>query len=183
MPPPKTKPVPLPIQHQPPQSEEEAALLKAYELLQKGIQKEEALQYAEIGEAFLDKQHIIINENSTEPLHQLARRMMGYNIVAMVYAWNNRVSDAAAIDALYIFYPPLWDYLEDHIPPYLEMLMVKGWEDYLHYLFKDKDFRKRFLSHYEAYVSLFVNGNYTLTCVGEVVGIINRVNKTSSVYK
>jgi hypothetical protein len=183
MPPPKLKHATLSIQTKPPESEEEAAILKAYELLQKGTQKEEALQYAQIGEAFLDKQHITITESRIEPLHQLARRMMGYNIVAMVYAWNNQIDNAAAIDTLYIFHPPLWDYLEDYIFPYLEMLMAKKQEDYLHYLFKDKDFRKRFLSHYEAYISLFVDDTYKLTSIGNVISIINRVNQTSSVYK
>ncbi|SFP93625.1 NOC3 family protein [Parafilimonas terrae] len=183
MQPQKPKPEILAIQTKPPESEEEAALLKAYDLLQKGIQKEEALQYAQTGEAFLDKQHIAITENSAEPLQQLARRMMGYNIVAMVYAWNDRIDDAAAVDVLYIFHPPLWDYLEDYIRPYLEMLMVKKREDYLHYLFKDKDFRKRFLSHYEAYVSLFVNDAYELTSVGAAIDIINRINNTSDAYK
>ena len=127
------------------------------------------------------KQNIIVNENSAEVFHQLARQMMGYNIVAMVYAWNDRIDNAAAVDALYIFHPPLWDYLEDYINPYLEMLMVKKQKGYLHYLFNDQAFQKRFLSHYEAFISLFVDNTYPLTCIGEVVAIINRISNAADI--
>jgi len=62
------------------------------------------------------------------------------------------------------------------------MLMIKKSLDYVQYLFSDKAFRKRFLAHYEAYVSLFVNDTYPLTRIHDVVGIINRVNNPIDGY-
>lgn len=180
-PPRRTKPVDMPILKQAPQSPREAALLQAYDLLQKGEQKLLASYLAEAGHRFLDEQQIPVGENSAEVLHMVARRMMGYNIVAMVYAWNGFINKAAEVDALYIHHPPLWDYLQDYIEPYLELLMAKGQRDYLQHLFGDADFRRRFLSHYEAFVSLFINDRYELTRMGDVVNIINRVNH--SVYR
>ncbi len=179
----KLKAAPMPIQSQPPQSDDEAALIASYELLHKGTNKEKALQYAERGKIFLDAQQITVNENSAETLHQLARRMMGYNIVAMVYSWNDKIDKAAAVDALYIHHPPIWNYLDAQIQSYLEMLMVKKQTDYLHHLFADLSFRKQYLGHYEAFISLFVNDHYELTRMGEVVNIINRVNNSSSDYR
>lgn len=179
---PTPKHEPLPIQSKAPESDEEAALVLAYDLLQKGEQKEQALAYGEIGRSFLDQQLVTVNENSKDALHQLARHMMGYNIVAMVYAWNNQINKAAEVDALYMQYSPIWDYLEDYIKPYLEMLIVKKQVDYLKHLFTDKEFRNRFLAHYEAFVSLFIDDTYPLTLKGYVVDIINRVNNMSKTY-
>lgn len=176
---PKPTPDRMPNQTKPPESEEEAALIRAYDLLQQGVQKETALACAETGKAFLDGQPVAVASDPAEALQHLARRMFGYNIVAMVYAWNNQIDRAAAIDLLYIYHPPMWDYLEDQLKPYLEMLLVKKQQDYLQQLFEDREFRQRFLSHYEAFVSLFVNADYPLTRMGEVVAIINRVNNTT----
>lgn len=135
-----------------------------------------------MGRSFLDQQLITVNENSIEALQQLARRMMGYNIVSMVYARNNQINKASEVDALYIHHPPMWDYLEDYIKPYLEILMAKKQVDYLKHLFNDKAFRKRFLAHYEAFVSLFVDDTYPLTLKGYVIGIINRINSTPPAF-
>lgn len=179
---PNRKPDVMPIQLEAPQTEEEEALLVAYRLLQKGVSKEEAMKYAEAGKSFLDAQEVTVSGDSAEALQQVARRMMGYNIVAMVYAWNNQINKAAAIDEMYIHHPPMWDYLEEYIQPYLEMLIVKKQTDYLQFLFKDVEFRKRFLPHYEAYISLLVDDTYEMTRMGQVVNIINRVNNATT-YK
>jgi hypothetical protein len=172
----------LPIQSKPPESDEEAALILAYDLLQKGEQREQALAYAEIGKLFLDQQLITVNGNSEEALQQLARRMMGYNIVSMVCAWNNRINKAAEVDVLYIHHPPMWDYLEDYIKPYLEILIAKKQVDYLKHLFTDKEFRNRFLAHYGTFVSLFIDDTYPLTMKSYVIDIINRVNNMPTAY-
>jgi hypothetical protein len=176
------KPEALPIQSQPPESPEEAALILAYNLLQEGTRKQEALEYAEIGRSFLDTQSVVVSENIAGALHQLARRMMGYNIIAMVYVWNNQINKAAEVDALYLHHTPIWNHIEDYIKPYLEMLMAKKQVDYLKHLFSDKEFRQRFLAHYEAFVSLNFDDRYPVTQMGHVIDIINRVNNISSAY-
>ena len=170
------------ILHQPPQTEQESALIESYGLLKKGYNKKQALAFAETGKSFLDEQQITVTEDPNNALQQIARRMMGYNIVAMVYVWNNKIDKAGAVDKYYIHQPLLWIYLDGYIQPYLELLMVKRQKDYLKHLFSDKAFRQRFLGHYAAYISLFVDDTYTLTG-GEVVSIINRVNNTSDAYK
>ncbi|MBL7763894.1 MAG: hypothetical protein JNL23_10755 [Chitinophagaceae bacterium] len=159
--------------------EEEMNLLLAYELLQKGFNKELALEYAQKGERFLDNNRIETGDSSEETLQKIKRQMTGYNIVAMVYAWNNQMANAAAADAIYIHHPEFWDILEQYIKPYLELLMIKRELGYVKYLFSDKAFRKHFLAHYEAFVSLFIDDTFPLTRPGEVVGIINRVNNAS----
>ncbi|HTN08085.1 hypothetical protein [Agriterribacter sp.] len=163
--------------------EKEQSLKIAYELLQQGRNRELALQHAETGKAFLDSQQIIYNSDANTILQKISRQMMGYNIVAMVYAWNNQIDKAVAIDKLYIHQPGLWESLDTCIMSYLEMLMVKKQSDYLHYLFSDKDFRQYFLAHYEAYISLLVDDTYILSRKTDVVGIINRVNHTGKEWK
>jgi len=156
-------------------NKKEKYLIAAYKLLQTGEHKKTALQYAEKGKAFLDRNRIAVNENTAGVLQQVARRMMGYNIVSMVYAWNDQINKASEVDKTYIHHPAIWADLFDCIRSYLELLMIKNQQDYLHYLFTDKEFRKFFLSHYEAFISLFVDDTYKFTFGGEVMQIINRV--------
>ena len=160
-------------------TEEEINLVLAYELLQKGSDKELALEYAQKGERFLDRNRINVGDNSEKTLQKIMRQMTGYNIIAMVYAWNNQMANAVAADAIYIHHPEFWDILKQYIKPYLELLMAKGELDYVRYLFNDKGFRNHFLAHCEAFVSLFIDDTYTLTRMNEVVGIINRVKNAS----
>lgn len=166
-----------------PVTSDDYPLFMAYELLQSGTSRKQALQFARQGQAFLDAQQIPANANKEEAANQLSRLLAGYNIVAMVYAWNNLINDAAKMDALYIHEASLWPRLDLQIRPYLEMLMVKGQQDYLEHLFADAAFRKYFIAHYEAFVSLFVDPAYCLTYMGEVVGIINRVRNTGPAYR
>ncbi len=172
---------PTSVQRRFPAIEEEQALLKAYELLRDGKQKEKALEYAETGRRFLDSQNIE-SADSTEVLQLIERKMLGYNIVAMVYVWNNQINKAAEVDSLYILNSLLWSKLSSYIELYLQILMIKKQEEYLHHLFSDKEFRRYFLAHYEAFVSLFVNPEYELTRMAEVVSIINRISNDDT-YK
>jgi hypothetical protein len=173
---------PVPAGSPLPVTSEDYPLFMAYELLQSGTSRAQALEFAEQGKAFLDSQHITVSQDAGDSWQHLTRQMKGYNIVAMVYAWNDQINKAAAVDELYIHHPSIWQPLADWIKPYLEMLLVKKQEDYLQYLFADVQFRNYFLGHYEAFVSLFINEACELTCMGEVVGIINRVNNTSTNY-
>lgn len=160
----------------------EDALYVAYELLKLHKDKERALQYAKIGEDFLNNRKVFISEMPESGLWNIKHKMTGYNIVAMVYAWNGLIIEAAAVDNEYLFHPNIWDDLEETINPYLEMLMALERLEYLQFIFKDKIFRKRFLAHYEAFVSLFIDDTYELTLPREVVGIINRVNHSIENY-
>lgn len=161
-----------------PVTSEDFPLFVAYELLHSGTSPQQALGFAEQGKAFLDAQHIVVDTSADTVPEQLLRRMMGYNVVAMVYVWNNQINKAAEVDEQYIHYPVIWSSLAGCIRPYLEMLMVQKQQDYLEYLFRDKGFRSYFLAHHEAFVSLFMDDTFELTLMSEVVSIINRVNNT-----
>lgn len=160
----------------------EDSLKAAYELLQKHSNKALALEHARIGKSFLDAQHVKV-DGVNDALRHLARRMTGYNIVAMVFVWNDKLNEAAAIDELYIFHPPLWDILSAHIKSYLEMLMAKRYQDYVGYLFEDMEFRQYFSSHYAAFVSLFLDDQSALPGGTEAAGIINRINNSFVHYQ
>ena len=161
----------------------EDALGIAYNLLTIGNDRALALQYAEIGKQFLDAHKIEVGD-PTKTLQEVCRQMIGYNIVAMVYVWNNQIDKAAAVDKIYLHNPWVWDELETVIKPYLEMLMAKKQEDYLQFIFQDKSFQKRFQAHYEVYISMFLNPNFewTKSLMHEFVAIINRVNNSYGQY-
>lgn len=160
----------------------EDAIAIAYELLRIANERELAFSYARVAEAFLNDKKVELSDDIDASLFEVERIMLGYNVVAMVYAWNNKIDEAARVDSYYLRFPNVWDSLESHIGTYLEMLTAKKQEDYLKFLFDDRDFRNRFLAHYEAYISLLVNDRYELTKMHEVVGIINRVNNANKAY-
>jgi hypothetical protein len=160
----------------------EDAITISYELLRTAKERELAYEYAKVAEAFLDSKRVMIGDDIDRELYEVVRIMLGYNVVAMVYAWNNKIDKAAMIDSHYLQYPNVWPLLKDHIATYLEMLTAKKHTDYLEFLFKDTDFKNKFLAHYEAYISLLVDDTYELTEMYEVVGIINRINNAHSAY-
>ena len=160
----------------------EDAIAIAYELLRTANEQELAFSYARTAETFLNDKKVELRDDIEASLFEVERIMLGYNVVAMVYAWNNKIDEAARVDSYYLRFPNVWDSLESHIGTYLEMLTAKKQEDYLKFLFDDRDFRNRFLAHYEAYISLLVNDRYELTKMHEVVGIINRVNNANKAY-
>ena len=160
----------------------EDAIAIAYEMLRKAEERELAFSYAGIAEAFLNDKKIELSDDIDDGLFEVERIMLGYNVVAMVYAWNNKIDEAARVDNHYLRYHNVWNSLESHIGAYLEMLIAKKQADYLKFLFEDGDFRNRFLAHFEAYISLLVNDRYELTKMHEVVSIINRVNNANRAY-
>lgn len=171
------------IQQRPPSCAEEEALIEAYDLLQKCVERDRAMLLADKGKAFLDNQPLIYEADAENALQQLTRKLMGYNIVAMVYAWNNKIDMAAEVDSLYIHHPPMWQYIADPIKTYLEMLMAKSAIEYLKHLFSEQSFRQRFQGHYEAYMSLFVDETFPLSRMTQVINIINRVNNGFEGYR
>lgn len=183
---PKSKPVPEPEPMRLPRwadaSPNEISLLAAYDCLYRAQHREWALEHAQLGHAFLDQHLVEVNAESEDALGQVARRMLGYNIVAMVYAWNDLWLEAMAVDAIYLLNPWVWPYLKDHIKGYPEMLMIKKQEAYLNALFADQDFRAYFLPLYEAYISLFHNPDFPITWMREVVRIFNQVSNGAARY-
>ena len=155
----KEIPEPLPAKDFSLMDEKEQSLAIAYQLLQQGENRELALQHAITGKEFLDENRIPFNGETDSLFHEVIRQMIGYNIVAMVFAWNDQIDKAAQADAIYIHHPAVWAYLEPYIIPYLEMLMVKKQEDYLNSLFSDFNFRQRFFPHYEVGTGRDLSGN------------------------
>lgn len=99
------------------------ALWLAYELMRTKQNPKKALFWAEYGQSFLDNQTIVVDDNFD--FEEMMRKCYGYNIVAMVFAWNNKWDKAWKADEHYIFIPQLWLQLEEVIERYLEMLMEK----------------------------------------------------------
>jgi hypothetical protein len=162
--------------------DKDGAIFAAYERLKVPCEKEEAYRYAKLAETYLDSKRVPIVDNVSASLFEAKRILFGYNVVAMVYAWNDKMDDAAIVDSYYILYPHVWNELEGQIHAYLGLLIARGQSDYLKCLFADQPFRKRFLPHYEAYISLLVDDTYPLTRMQEVVGIINQVNNAYGAY-
>lgn len=176
----KEIPEPLPPKDFNEMDEKEKSLAYAYELLQEGKNREMALLYAIVGKEFLDMNRIIFNGQTDTVLQDIIRQMIGYNITAMVFAWNNQFNLAAKVDKNYIHNPVVWPYLEPYIIPYLEMLMVKKQVDYLIFLFSDAAFCERFFPHHDVFISLFVDDQYEIKNMQEFVKIINSVNNAQN---
>lgn len=160
----------------------EDALAACWQIISGAGDRFLALQYAAIGEEFLhSKTKFLIEVNST--LQELYRVITGYNIIAVAYAWNNKIDKAAKADKFYIHAKELWPLMSALIEPYLEMLILKKQQDYLEYLFSNADFRKYFIAHYEAFISLLIDDTFLLTQMSKVVGIINRINNSSNNFR
>jgi hypothetical protein len=112
-----------------------------------------------------------------EILNQIIHKMAGYNIAAMVYAWNGKVDRACQIDNEYLYNPALWASLEEVINGYLIMLMAMKHEEYLTYIFSHEVFKKQFFAQYEAYISLFINPNYEWTMKRKAMEILMLVGR------
>lgn len=154
-------------------------LLLCWVLVSRGENLRLALQMAEEGERILDAKmpHLLQDD-----LAGFLRVSSGYNIIAVVYAWNNEFEKAAILDTHYILKPWLWPLMKTVIEPYLEMLIAKKQTPYLNYLFEHLNFRAFFLPHYEAFISLRINPHYKCSRMREMVPIINRVNNGVSKY-
>lgn len=78
----------------------EDAIAKAYELLRTAKERELAYEYAKVAEEFLDSRRVTISNYDIErDLYEVTRATLGYNVVAMVYAWNNKIDEAARVVA------------------------------------------------------------------------------------
>ncbi len=150
-------------------------LKQCWDLIVAGKDRQLALSYALIGESFLnDRQQELITSGAT--ISEFLRVAMGFNIISVVYVWNNRFIEAAKCDQQYILKSSLWPEMIKVIQSYLEMLMIKKHTEYLDHLFNHTAFKDYFFVHYEAYMSI-KNPNFEWTKMREVVPIINRVNK------
>ncbi len=100
----------------------------------------------------------------------------------MIHAWNNKTDEAARVNNYYLI-PQCMGFPGKPTGVYLEILTTKRQGDHLNYLFfEDRDFRKRFLARYQAYIPLLVSGRYELTRMHDAVGAINRVNNANKAY-
>lgn len=176
--------IPDPYQNKPWELDDlQDGLLIAYDMLQKGEDRELALQYAQAGLGFLESTRVQLSDGG-EVMGQISNRMMGYNIIAMVYAWNDRIREAAAIDAHYLRNPLVWHALEAHIKAYLTMLMAKRCDKYLAFLFEDPVFRQQFRAHYEAYRSVLdPHFEWTQSLISEIVPVLNLVKNSCDKYR
>jgi hypothetical protein len=175
---------------------EDDPLVQCYERIHKGEDREEALVLAERGYEKIQQelaglQALPGSTQSAMAAHagfdvvagEKIRLAAGFNIAAIAFAWNGKYNRAADADKHYIHKPEVWDRLEEHIGIYLEMLMAKQQSDYLEWLFGDMAFRKRFMAHYEACVSLLIDPHYELTTGMAIVPIVNRVNNRFAAYR
>nr|WP_294897173.1 hypothetical protein [uncultured Pedobacter sp.] len=153
--------------------EDDDPLLYCYELIKKAENRELALALAQEGQQVLENKIAQINPESQ--LQELLRICTGFNILAIAYAWNNKMDEAKICDSYYI-HNPMFNFMHYVIAPYLEILIVKKQTAYLHTLFANQAFKKSYLPHYEAFISLLENPHYECQKMNEMIPIINRVN-------
>ena len=60
---------------------------------------------------------------------------------------------------------------------YIEMLILKRRKDKLDILFENENFKNKFFSHYEVFISVFINPNYLLVKKHEMIFLFNKINK------
>jgi hypothetical protein len=151
-----------------------------WDLIVAGKDKEQALYYALVGEAFLaDRQRELAQSGGA--ISEVIRVSIGFSIVSASYIWNDKVSDAAKCDENYLFKPYLWSHMDATIKGYLELLMIRKNIHYLDFLFGDLEFRKHFIVHYETHMSI-VNPNFEWSKMREIVPVLNRINN-NKLYK
>ncbi|MDR3678999.1 MAG: hypothetical protein P4L41_03460 [Flavipsychrobacter sp.] len=156
------------------EEEEPDVLAKAYDLLRKGESRKLALQYAMEAEGVLDGK--LLGLDKEVDAAEILRVKTGYNIIATVFAWNDKIDEAAVMDNKYLYDPALWALMKRHISSYLELLIAKKEEEYLQFIFEDATFKMQFLPHYEVFTSLFIDDTHVLTRRQEALSIINIVN-------
>ncbi|HEY8781174.1 MAG TPA: hypothetical protein VIM16_06140 [Mucilaginibacter sp.] len=154
---------------------EDDVLKQCWDLVVAGTDRQLALTYALVGEAFLKtrQQELATGGGAAG---EVIRISIGFHIVSAAYAWNDRFTEAAKCDEQYILKPFLWSHMEKVIKPYLEMLMIKKQTEYLDYLFSHTAFRTHFYVHYETHMSI-KDPNFEWTRMREIVPILNRVDK------
>ncbi len=156
------------------EEEEPDVLAKAYDLLRKGENRKLALQYAMEAEGVLDSKLLGLDEEIDAA--EILRVKTGYNIIATVFAWNDKIDEAAVMDNKYLYDTALWALMKRHISSYLELLIAKKEEEYLQFIFEDATFKMQFLPHYEVFTSLFIDDTFVLTRRQEALSIMNIVS-------
>ncbi|HEY6975571.1 MAG TPA: hypothetical protein VH396_04740, partial [Chitinophagaceae bacterium] len=114
---------------------------------------------------------------------KIQRWRMGYHIVATAYVWNNLFEAAADIHENFLYTKELWEIMRTEIYAYLELLMIKKQKEQIRKIFSNMEFRKKFVHHYDVYVSLFIDDTYPLTNTLKCMAIFNRINNAQDVYR
>jgi hypothetical protein len=102
-------------------------------------------------------------------------------VVAMVYVWNNWFDEAFQLEGNFMS-RMYWHSFSEGIGQYLEMLILKQQTEHLTSIFSDIEFKYAFLTHYEVFVSLLINPEYTITKMNEFVPLVNKVNRLNRTY-
>ncbi len=99
----------------------------------------------------------------------------------MAYVWNNWFDEAFRLESNFMS-RMYWHSFSEGIGQYLEMLIIKQQTEHLKILFSDIEFKYAFLTHYEVFVSLLINPEYTITKMNEFVPLVNKVNGLNKTY-
>jgi hypothetical protein len=89
--------------------------------------------------------------------------------------WNNRFEEAFRIEDNFMSRLYVHCFAEG-IEQYLEMLFIKRQIEHLNKLFSDVEFKYAFLTHYEVFILLLLNPEFTITKMDEFVMLVNKVN-------
>ena len=146
------------------------------------VDKPRALWFAVKGKEYLDAKEVS-GDTADEMMDQLYRNGMGYQIVATAFVWNERYAEAFDLEEHFLKHPGFGVSFKEYIGHYMVMLMIKEQKEHLNYLFKDIQFKYAFLPWWEAYMSLLVDPNTTITRMNETVAIINQVNSGVKIYR
>jgi hypothetical protein len=144
------------------------------------LDKKRALWYAHNGQQFLDNQEIEFDDQN-DLLDKVHRKGLGYHMIAMAYVWNNWFDEAFQLENNFMN-RMYWHSFSEGIGQYLEMLIIKQQTDHLKTLFNDIEFKYAFLTHFEVFVSLLINPEYTITKMNEFVPLVNKVNGLNKTY-
>ena len=157
-------------------SPSQATLRKAWQAIVYG-NKSTALEYAMRGRAMMNEEMEKMAKNDAVAYMKKALHYAyGYHIIATAYLLNDRFEKAFELENSFLKWGITSEEMAEQMKSYLVLLMVKKQSGHLHEIFEDAAFKRKFLAHYEAYISLLVNPHYRLTKKREVISIINLVN-------
>jgi hypothetical protein len=145
------------------------------------LDKPRALWFAYNAKKFLDNQEIPFDKEDETIIEKVYRKGLGYHVVAMAYIWNEWYEEAFELEEFFIT-RLYWHAFREGIEQYIEMLIVMKQERHLEEIFTDTEFRYCFLNHYEAYISLLVNPDLTITKMNEFVPLVNKINGLNRTY-
>ncbi len=156
------------------------AIALCYETLAEGTHKKEALRHADYGILFLNSYY------TRYALTELEKKKCesGYLIIATAYLWNGLYKKAFALEKYFLYKKYFWEEeaMKQQIGNYIILLTIKEQLPHIKQMFEDHEFKKEFLSWYEAAVSLLENPELEFTNQIEFVIIANKMINGKSKY-